>query len=132
VGILAIHSLFQPFKNRKHNYLESLYLVCLSLMSVGNSYLQSVSTASTSPWYNHYIVIAILIGVISFCLVLLPASLTLGICWYKILSKRVCCQRCVSTLKNCCSREDGEREPLIPEQHVLEEERPLHVVEWSA
>ena len=125
VGILAIHSLFQPFKNRKHNYLESLYLVCLSLMSVGNSYLQSVSTASTSPWYNHYIVIAILIGVISFCLVLLPASLTLGICWYKILSKRVCCQKFVAKIKSCYKVEQVELE-----EEQQKEECHYYEAEW--
>ena len=129
VLILAIHSLFQPFKNPKHNYLETLYLVNLSLMSFGNSYLLNASTTAENFEDYHSKVLAV--AIVSSILLALPAFLVFVICCYKILSKRVCCQRCVSTLKSCCSREDSEQEPLIPEQLILEENSPLHEVEWS-
>ena len=129
VLILAIHSLFQPFKNPKHNYLETLYLVYLSLMSFGNSYLQSASTAAEN--FKDYYSKVLAVAIVSSILLALPAFLVFVICCYKILSKRVCCQRCVSTLKSCCSREDSEQEPLIPEQLILEENSPLHEMEWS-
>ena len=131
VVILAIHSLFQPFKNPKHNYLETLYLVYLSLMSIGSSYLPSGPTAAVNSRGQDSQVIVIIIGGISTILLAFPGFLVFVFCCYKILSKRVCCQRCVSSLKSCCSREDGEQEPLIQEQHVQEEDPPLHEVEWS-
>jgi hypothetical protein len=68
--------------------------------------------------------------VFSYVLLFFPSFLVFVFCCYKILSKRVCCQRCVSSLKNCCSGGDGEQESLIPEQHIQEED-PLNVVEWS-
>ena len=130
VLILAIHSLFQPFKNPKHNYLETLYLVYLSLMSVGNSYLLSASTALVNSRGQDTEIITVIISVFSYVLLFFPSFLVFVFCCYKILSKRVCCQRCVSSLKNFCSREDGEQESLFPEQHIQEED-PLNVVEWS-
>jgi hypothetical protein len=130
VLILAIHSLFQPFKNPKHNYLETLYLVYLSLMSIGSSYLPSGPTAAVNSRGQDSQVIVIIIGGISTILLAFPGFLVFVFCCYKILSKRVCCQRCVSSLKNCCSGGDGEQESLIPEQHIQEED-PLNVVEWS-
>ena len=134
VVILAIHSLFQPFKNPKHNYLETLYLVYLSLMSmtIGNTYVQSVSTAFVSYGDDESeLIVGILIGVFSSILLAFPGFLVFVFCCYKILSKCDCCQRCVSSLKNFCSREEGELESLIQEEHVLEEDSPLHEVEWS-
>jgi hypothetical protein len=132
VLILAIHSLFQPFKNPKHNYLETLYLVYLSLMSVGSSYVQSGTTAAVNYGNNFDTVwmIAVIVDVVSFGCLILPAFFVIVRFCYKFLSKCVCCQRCVSSLKNCCSGGDGEQESLIPEQHIQEED-PLNVVEWS-
>ena len=122
VMILAIHSLFQPFKNPKHNYLETLYLVYLVIISLGNLYAQSIDT--------NYIINSV-ITFLSLFFLAFPAFLVFVFCCYRILSKCVCCQRCVSSLKNCCSGGDGEQESLIPEQHILEEDPPLNVVEWS-
>jgi hypothetical protein len=98
-------------------------------MSFGNSYLQSASTAAEN--FGDYYSKVLAVAIVSSILLALPAFLVFVICCYKILSKRVCCQRCVSTLKSCCSREDSEQEPLIPEQLILEENSPLHEVEWS-
>ena len=47
VVILAIHSLFQPFKSQKHNYLETLYLVCLVLQSLTSSFLKILDLSRT-------------------------------------------------------------------------------------
>ena len=128
VAILAIHSLFQPFKNRKHNYLETLYLVYLVLMSVGSSYLQSVSTVLTvsavNPWYTHYRVNSVIISGIRYIFVSLPFCIVIVQCSYKILSKRVCCQKFVAKIKSCYKVEQVE---LEEEQEV---EPHYYEAEW--
>ena len=131
VLILAIHSLFQPFKNAKHNYLETLYLVYLVIMSLGNNYAQNIYADSYFVINDKDMIYHRVVLFISLILLAFPGFLVFIFCCYKILSKRVCCQRCVSSLKNCCSREDDEQEHLIQEQHVQEEDPPLHEVEWS-
>ena len=131
VLILAIHSLFQPFKNPKCNYLETLYLVYLVIMSLGNNYAQNIYTDSFFIVNNKDMIYHQVVLFVSLIFLAFPGFLVFVFCCYKILSKRVCCQRCVSSLKNCCSREDGEQETLIQEQHIQEEDPPLHEVEWS-
>ena len=126
VFILAIHSLFQPFKNPKHNYLETLYLVYLVLMSVGTSYVQSASTFQTAvnPWYTRYWVNSVIIYVISFIFLSLPVFIVIVRCSYKILSKRVCYQRFVAKIKSCHKVEQVE---LEEEQEV---EPHYYAAEW--
>ena len=121
VLILAVHSLFQPFKNPKHNYLETLYLVYLVLMYVGKSYLQSVSTALTGVLFlcDYFI-----ISVFSYMFLLLPAFIVIVRFCYNFLSKRVCCQRFVATIKSCHKVEqvELEEEQQKVEPHYYEAE----------
>ena len=135
VIILAIHSLFQPFKNPKHNYLETLYLVYLAIVSFVSSSLevQNLSTTITI-YYNRCSerqYISRIIGVILIaCLVSLPTLLVLVYCSYKPLSKCLCCQRCAAKIKNCCAK-IKHKEEAPPEKKQQEEDHPYYVSEWS-
>ena len=129
VGILAIHSLFQPFKNPKHNYLETLYLVYLSLMSVGSSYIPDGVTAfmnseRNDPRNDSDIIIILLL----FILLAFPAFLVFVFCWYKFLSKRVFCQRFVAKIKSFHKVKEVK---LEEEQEEKQEEEPhYYEAEW--
>ena len=134
VIILAIHSLFQPFKNAKHNYLETLYLVYLVMISFGNMYVQSIySFCTLTPNTNLYdekrVIFRAVVIVFSFILLAFPAFLVFVFCCYKILSKRVCCQRFVVKIKSCHKVEHVELKNIHQEKEE-EEEPHYYEAEW--
>ena len=101
--ILGIHSLIQPYKEPKHNYYESLYLLWLILASVGamvtNFFVQLVLLDTTQLSLNDenfisYIIFAILSN---YVMASLPILTVIGVCCYKCCKKHICCQSC-----KCC------------------------------
>ena len=132
VGILAIHSLFQPFKSQKHNYLETLYLVCLVLQSLTSSFLKILNLSRnftvSECFYRENGLFAGGIILIS-CLISLPTFLVIVFYSYKLLCKCRCCQRCVATIKNCHAKNEGEE--LQTEEAAKEEDHLYYVAEWS-
>ena len=131
VFILAIHSLFQPFKNRLHNYLETLYLVYLVLISFANNSLQVRNFSTSYTIFGCLFISSILYIVIPIaCLVSLPTLLVLVYCSYKLLSKCLCCQRCAAKIKNCFAKNEDEEEMEVELEEVQRVEEPLNVSEW--
>ena len=92
IVILAIHSLVQPYRDPKHNYIETLYLVNLVLisqlayvrLSFIRSWLFSVLTYLTYP------------------LIFLPMLVCVGYFFWK----RKCCKRCRTV---CCKKAERNR-----------------------
>ena len=135
VIILAIHSLFQPFKNAKHNYLETLYLVYLVVISFGNMYVQNIysfCTASSTELCDEKrnMIRRVVVIVFSVILLALPTFLVFVFCCHKILSKRVCCQRFIAKIKSCHKVEHMELKNIHQEEEQ-EEEPHYYVAEWS-
>ena len=144
VIILAIHSLLQPFKNPKHNYLETLYLIYLVLISFASSSLEVQYLSATytifgcfNRPYNRLITGIVLIP----CLISLPTLLVLVYYSYnKILSKCSCCQRCTAKIRNCFAKNEDEEEVEVQlekdeqvqlEKEQQEEDHPYYIAEWS-
>ena len=93
---LAIHSLVQPYRKPKHNYIETLYLVNLVLISmmVRISQLVPVRIFLTSrPW---------LISVLADPLIFVPMLVCVGYFFWK----RKCCKRCRAV---CCKKVERNR-----------------------
>ena len=85
--ILAIHSLFQPYRKPKHNYIETLYLVNLvlilmmgliSLLASSSLFLATGSKVALAPL------------VLPIPLIFLPILVCVGYFFWK----RKCCKRC--------------------------------------
>ena len=135
VLILAIHSLFQPFKYRKYNYLETLYLVYLAFISFASSSfleVQHLSTTYTISRRSNRLDNSLLIGIILIpCLISFPTLLVFVYYSYnKLFSKCLCCQRCAAKIKHCYTKSiDEEKAP--PEKEQQEEDHPYYVAEWS-
>ena len=96
--ILGIHSLIQPYKEPKHNYYESLYLLYLILASVGtmvtNFFGQLILLDNTLLSFDNenYITFGI-ISLLSFYVMgFLPILTVICVCCYKCCKKRVCCR----------------------------------------
>ena len=81
IVILAIHSLVQPYRNPKHNYIETLYLVNLVLISLLTYISFSFSTIERSR-----------LVFVMYPLVFLPIL----VCVVYFFWKRKCCKRCRS------------------------------------
>ena len=103
--ILGVHSLIQPYKEPKHNYYESLYLLWLILASVGtmvtNFFVQLVLLDTTQQSLNDdhenfisYIIFAILSF---YVMASLPIVTVICVCCYKCCKKRTCCRS-----SKCC------------------------------
>ena len=106
VFILTIHSLFQPFKKPKHNYLETLYLLNLIFILI---FTFQASTISLS-------------------LALLPFTVLMSLCCYKYCCKRVCCRRCIQH-RPPISLEEQELDDARVEGGT--EDIPYHEADWS-
>ena len=126
VFVLTIHSLFQPFKKPKYNYLETLYL--LNLISILISNTLWLNLVSDMPSLDESLRIALSPYVIPAYLALLPFTVVVCLCCYKYCCKRVRSLRCI------------QQRPLIsPEEHELDdtkvegdtEDIPYHEAEWS-
>ena len=92
--ILAIHSLVQPYRKPKHNYIETLYLVNLVLISLLISQLLSIPLDIT--------IIVLLIVVLAYPLIFLPMLVCVGYFFWK----RKCCKRCRAV---CCKKGELNR-----------------------
>ena len=102
--ILAIHSLVQPYSKPRHNYIETLYLVNLVIISMIFIFLWAVEDASTQSLLGLLVIVALLL--LALVLSLLP--LVVGIGW--ILWKCNCSKRCRAA---CCKRvRQNRREPV--------------------
>ena len=112
--ILAIHSLVQPYSKPRHNYIETLYLVNLVILSV----IEGIELSFLFPPSN----IARIENNIRYDLLLLRAlaglPLVVVIGW--ILWKCYCCKRCRAA---CC-----ERVKQIRNQRESGQEKEVHVL----
>ena len=89
--ILGIHCVFQPYSKARHNYIETLILVDLVLISMFPLIMQFL----TSACYNRLKVIS----VFALYLILEYLPLIVVICY--LLWNWKCCQRCRAA---CCKR----------------------------
>ena len=128
VLILAIHSLFQPFKNPKHNYLETLYLVYLVIMSLGNIYVQILnkSSNSTISSSDEDILFRSFLIIITYSLLFFPAFIVIVRFCYKFPSTRACCQRFAAKIKSCHKAEQVQ----LKEEQEEEEEPHYYEALW--
>ena len=92
--ILAIHSLVQPYRKPKHNYIETLYLVNLVLISLLSSQLHFIPLDIT--------IRVSLIYVLACPLIFLPMLVCVGYFFWK----RKCCKRCRAV---CCKKGEQNR-----------------------
>ena len=112
IVILAIHSLVQPYSNPKHNYIETLYLVNLVLITVLLliSQLTILNFFSESGNKSKHLILLILPSV----LVLLPILVCVGYFFWK----RKCCKRCRASA--CCKRVKRNRRGSAQSEAVLQ------------
>ena len=94
--ILAVHSLVQPYSKPKHNYIETLYLVNLVLISM---MVLIGQLASSSPFLAKG---ARLAKLFAYPLVFLPMLVSVGYFFWKCK----CCKRCRAV---CCKRTERSR-----------------------
>ena len=99
IVILAIHSLVQPYRKPKHNYIETLYLVNLVLISM--MLLISGLVRSTLS-ANRPKLAVILLAILTILLVHLPIVIGVGYFFWK----RKCCKRCRAV---CCKKVERNR-----------------------
>ena len=92
--ILAIHSLVQPYHKPKHNYIETLYLVNLVLISL----LYSQLVSNPLPFATSFS----LTFVLACPLIFLPMLVCVGYFFWK----RKCCKRCRAV---CCKKIEQKR-----------------------
>ena len=124
VFILIIHSLFQPFKKPRHNYLETLYLLNLIFILISNALW--LNLRSDMLWHTQGSSTATII--IPELLAFLPFTVLISLCCYKYCCKHVCCRRCIQ-----------HRPPFSLEEQELDDARveggtediPYHEAEWS-
>ena len=87
IAILAIHSLVQPYSNPKHNYIETLYLVNLVLISM---MLMINWLATCSLYCRRESELTYPLFVLAYALMCLPTLVCVGYC----LWKRNCYKQC--------------------------------------
>ena len=97
IVILAIHSLVQPYRNPKHNYIETLYLVNVVLVSM--MWLIGQLAARLSANKSK---LASPLAILSIPLVYLPVLVCVGYFFWK----RRCCKRCRAA---CCKKAKRNR-----------------------
>ena len=88
IVIQAIHSLVQPYRNPKHNYIETLYLVTLVLISL--------------LAYIYFTMDKLCLLLVIYPLVFLPIL----VCVVYFFWKRKCCKRCRAV---CCKKAERNR-----------------------
>ena len=86
IVILAVHSLFQPFESRRHNYAETLLMVNVTLSAAALSYFYR------SLFYYGLNWIAITLNIVIFALPNLPLFCVIIYYSYKLI-RRCCCPR---------------------------------------
>ena len=94
VVILAIHSLVQPYSNPKHNYIETLYLVNLVLITMMLLFSQ---LATIRLFSRSGLKLAYPLLILPTPLMCLPIVICVGYFFWK----RKCCKRCRAA---CCNR----------------------------
>ena len=87
VVILAVHSLFQPFESRRHNYVETLLMVNVVLVAVATSYLNQIQGIEITYWFREMLFIMAII------LVNLPLLCVIVYYSYKLIRHCCCCRR---------------------------------------
>jgi len=90
IVILAIHSLVQPYRKPKHNYIETLYLVNLVLIS------QLAYVRLSRLWLVEPLL------ALAYPLIFLPMLLCVGYFYWK----RKCCKQCRAV---CCKKVEQNR-----------------------
>ena len=130
VFILTIHSLFQPFKKPRHNYLETLYLLNLIFILISNTLW--LNLLSDTPLYSDFQgwsrTLFIPAFIIPILLIVLPFTVLISLCCYKYCCKRVCCRRCIQQCPPI-SLEEQELDDTRVEGGT--EDIPYHEAEWS-
>ena len=135
VAILFIHSLLQPFKNQKHNCIETLYLASLTLISFGYKFTRKSDSESTDLYF-----IIVAVDSISIILICLPALLAGIICCCKVTSKCTCCQYCIFKIKRsvghalcreAITAKDRFGSEKKEDSEVKKEEDSYYVAEWA-
>ena len=125
--ILGVHSLIQPYKEPKHNYYESLYLLWLILAAVGtmvtNFFIQLIllDTTQLSPNNENFITYIIFAILSTYVMASLPIVTVICVCCYKCCKKRTCCRssKCCQVLHPTSpeSRDEDENDgDLLPER----------------
>ena len=99
IVILAIYSLVQPYRKPKHNYIETLYLVNLVLVSMMWLIGQ---LASRTFFETNESKLATPLVILTYPLVFLPMLVCVGYFFWK----RKCCQRCRAV---CCKKAERNR-----------------------
>ena len=97
IVILAIHSVVQPYRKPKHNYIETLYLANLVLTSM----MWLISQLATCLSANRSS-LAFPLVVLTIPLVYLPILVCVGYFFWK----RKCCKRCRAV---CCKKAKRNR-----------------------
>ena len=92
IVILAIHSLVQPYSEPKHNYIETLYLVNLVLISM----MLLIKQLATVSLYSGSESKLTGLLFLPFVLICLPIVICVGYFFWK----HKCCKRC----RACCKR----------------------------
>ena len=95
IVILAIHSLVQPYRNPKHNYIETLYLANVALISMMWLISQLATRLSAKIFFFSVLFLTI-------PLVFLPMLVCVGYFFWK----RKCCKRCRVA---CCKKAKRNR-----------------------
>ena len=83
VVILAVHSLFQPFENRRHNYVETLLMVNVVLVAVATISIYQLTVFQLFPQ---------MLSFMAFILTNLPLFCVFVYYFYKLV-QRCCCSR---------------------------------------
>ena len=108
IVILAIHSLVQPYRDPKHNYIETLYLVTLVLISL----LAYINFSLYNIWLTYA----------TYPLIFLPML----VCVVYFFWKRKCCKRCRAV---CCKKVKRSRRGSTQSEDVyldIDEEEQMN------
>jgi drug/metabolite transporter (DMT)-like permease len=86
--ILGIHSLFQPFENRRHNYLEALLMVNVALAAASyGSYFYNLTSYQDSLWREILFTVPVVFAN-------LPLACVIVYYLWKIFRRFRCCCLC--------------------------------------
>ena len=113
IVILAIHSLVQPYRKPKHNYIEALYLINLVLIStIFTVPLAIIGLSPNNDSRNecNRILITIISNLPTF-LAYLPGLVVIG----HFIWKRNCCKRCRAA---CCKGDKRNRRGVAQSEVV--------------
>ena len=110
IVILAIHSLVQPYSNLKHNYIETLYLVNLVLISM----MLLINRLTIISRYSGSESKRTGLQFLSLILICLPIVICVGYFFWK----RKCCKRCRASA--CCKRVKRNRRGSAQSEAILQ------------